>query len=129
MAKQQPQQRRPNQPQAQAGAPAPQPKKAAPVRGEKKESLFSTGSNELIFGRQNFLWMGIGLALVVIGLALMSGGSMPSPDVWDESIIYSFRRITLAPIVMVAGFVAVIVGIFKSNNTPAEPENTPAADA
>ena len=129
MAKQQPQQRRPNQPQSPATAPAPQPKKAAPVRGEKKESLFNMGSNELIFGRQNFLWMGIGLALVVVGLALMSGGAMPSPDVWDEGIIYSFRRITLAPILMVAGFVAVIVGIFKTNSSRAETQNTPAADA
>jgi Protein of unknown function (DUF3098) len=116
MAKQQPQ-----QPQKRI-TPAPvtpaQPRKEpASVRSTvKKESLFNVGSNELIYGKNNFIWMGAGLALVIAGLAAMSGGSMPSPDVWDEKIIYSFRRITLAPIMMVAGFIVTLVGIFKKNN-------------
>jgi hypothetical protein len=42
----------------------------------------------------------------------MSGGSMPSPDVWDESLIYSFRRITLAPIVLIAGLIVSGMAIF-----------------
>jgi hypothetical protein len=116
MAKQQPQppQKRPNPAPA---APIQTKKAPAPVRRtEKKESIFDTGSNELIYGKNNFLWMGAGLALVVTGLMAMSGGAMPSPDVWDESIIYSFRRITLAPIMMVAGFIVVLIGIFKKNN-------------
>ncbi len=128
MAKQQPQTRRPNQPQAaqpqQVRKPAP-----APVRPrEQRESLFSTGSNELIFGRQNFQWMGIGLGLVILGLVLMMGGKQPSPDVWDESQIYSFRRITLAPLCMVAGFLVVIYGIFKNDTTSADAAET-SADA
>jgi Protein of unknown function (DUF3098) len=117
MAKQQPQppQKRPTPATA---APIPPKKTPAPVRSSvKKESLFNVGSNELIYGRDNFIWMGAGLALVVGGLMAMSGGAMPSPDVWDESIIYSFRRITLAPIMMVAGFIVTLIGIFKQNNT------------
>ncbi len=110
MAKQQ--QQRPAQQQ-----PQQQPRKtaAAPVRrpSEKKDSIFSAGSKELIFGRQNFIWMGIGLALVLLGLATMSGGAMPDPNKWEPERIYSFTRITLAPIMMVAGFVLVAVGIFK----------------
>ncbi len=120
MAKQQPQQqqRRPVQPSTPTQT-TPRKPAAAPVRqmATKKASIFSTGSNELIFGKENFIWMGIGLALVLAGLVAMAGGAMPSPDVWDESIIYSFRRITLAPILMVAGFVVVIFGIFKHDKS------------
>ncbi|MBC7776177.1 MAG: DUF3098 domain-containing protein [Phycisphaerae bacterium] len=113
--------------QQQRPAPQPQQRKTAPapVRrpAEKKESIFSAGSNELIFGRQNFILMGIGLALVLIGLATMSGGAMPDPNKWEPERIYSFTRITLAPIIMVAGFVTVAVGIFKrtpvANNSEA----------
>lgn len=68
---------------------------------------------ELIFGRQNYAWMGLGLGLVVLGLILMSGGHMPSPDVWDESLIYSFRRTVLAPIVILSGLGVEIYAIFK----------------
>lgn len=107
MAKQQ-QHRPAPQPQARKAAPAPVRRPA-----EKKESIFSAGSKELIFGRQNFILMGIGLALVLVGLATMSGGAMPDPNKWEPERIYSFTRITLAPILMVAGFVVVAMGIFK----------------
>lgn len=69
--------------------------------------------NPLIFGKQNYIYLGIGFALILIGLLLMQGGAMPNPDVWDESLIYSFRRITLAPLVMIAGFAMGIYAIFK----------------
>ena len=67
----------------------------------------------LIFGKQNYIYLGIGFGLILIGLLLMQGGAMPNPDVWDESLIYSFRRITLAPLVMIAGFAMGIYAIFK----------------
>ncbi len=97
---------------AKKAAPAP-----APVRRtEKKERLFNTtGNNVLIYGRQQFLYMGIGLFLVLAGLAIMSGGAMPDPAKWEPERIYSPMRITLAPILMVAGFVVVIIGIFKKS--------------
>lgn len=118
---------RPQQQQQQARRPA-----AAPARRtEKRESIFSEGSRELIFGRQNFIYMGIGLALILAGLAAMAGGAMPDPNKWEPERIYSFRRITLAPIFMVAGFVAIIFGIFKKTNTSAAPsrpdDNSPSA--
>jgi len=68
----------------------------------------------LIFGRQNFLWMGIGAAFIVAGLLLMLGGQQPSPEVWDDNIIYSFRIVTLAPIVILAGLIIEIYAIFKN---------------
>jgi hypothetical protein len=117
--------------QQQRPAPQPQQRKAAPapVRrpSEKKESLFSAGSNELIFGRQNFILMGIGLALVLAGLAIMSGGAMPDPNKWEPERIYSPMRITLAPIMMVAGFVVVALGIFKRKPSESNETNTTEA--
>jgi len=41
--------------------------------------------------------MGIGFGIILLGLALMTGGGMPNPEVWDENIIYGFRRTVLAP--------------------------------
>jgi hypothetical protein len=57
--------------------------------------------------------MGGGVLLIALGLVLMLGGAMPSPDVWDESIIYSFRRTVLAPIFILAGLGVEIYAIFK----------------
>ncbi len=89
--------------------------KAAPVRpaGTSSDSIFKEGKTDFIFGRTHFMYFGAGLLLVFLGLGLMTGGAQPSPDVWDESIIYSPVRITLAPMMILAGFVAVIIGIFK----------------
>ena len=100
--------------------PQSQQKKAAPAparRTETREDIFhSAGNRELIYGRQNFILMGIGLALVLVGLAVMSGGAMPDPLKWEADRIYSPMRITVAPILMVAGFVVVTMGIFKKTN-------------
>jgi hypothetical protein len=46
---------------------------------------------------------------------LMSGGKSPNPDVFDANEVYSFRRITLAPIVIIIGFVIEIYAIFKKD--------------
>ncbi|MBK9212974.1 MAG: DUF3098 domain-containing protein [Saprospiraceae bacterium] len=54
-----------------------------------------------------------GAVLILIGFLLMSGGSMKDPNVWDESVIYSPIRITLAPIVILAGIVLNIYAVFK----------------
>jgi hypothetical protein len=105
------QSQRPTQQSQQARKPAPAPARRS---SEKKETIFSSGSKDLIFGRQNFILMGIGLALVLAGLVAMSGGAMPDPSKWEPERIYSPMRITIAPILMVAGFVTVIFGIFKS---------------
>lgn len=68
----------------------------------------------LLFDRSNYKWMLIGIALIALGMLLMSGGAMPSPDVWDEGIIYSFRRTVLAPILIVAGLLVEVYAIFKN---------------
>lgn len=80
------------------------PSKVATV--EAPEAVF-------IFGRINYIFMLAGAACLALGLALMSGGEMPDPDTWDPGIIYSFRRITLAPMVMIVGLILLVFAIFK----------------
>lgn len=55
-------------------------------------------------GKRNYILMAAGFALIVIGLILMSGGGDGDPTIFDADRLYSFRRITLAPIVILAGF-------------------------
>lgn len=85
-----------------------------PPSAKSKASTHSSFTGQaMIFTRTNFILMAVGFILIVIGMALMSGGAMPTPDVWDESIIYSARRTVLAPIVIVLGLVVEVYAIFK----------------
>lgn len=70
-------------------------------------------ARELTFGKQTYIFMGIGFALVMVGLLLMSGGRGTEYSEFDVDQIYSFRRITLAPIVILAGLGVVTYGILK----------------
>lgn len=70
-----------------------------------------------LFDRSNYMWMGIGLLCIVIGYMLMAGGKSPDPNVFDDDALYSFRRITLAPIMVLGGFVIEIYAILKKPKT------------
>ncbi len=91
----------------------PNKRKLAPTRSKRTTSASTIAKEPLLFGKQNYILMGIGLGLITLGLILMSGGGMPSPDVWDESIIYGFRRTVLAPFLILAGLIVEIFAIFK----------------
>jgi len=62
---------------------------------------------------ENYKLMAIGFGIVVLGFLLMLGGKTPDPNIFNENEIFSFRRITLAPIVVLAGFAFVIWAIMK----------------
>lgn len=85
---------------------------AAPVQAPSRSRVAAV-PRELIFTKTNFVWMGIGVGLILIGLLLMSGGKMPNANEWDPNLIYSFRRTVLAPIVILAGLGVEIYAIFK----------------
>jgi len=68
-----------------------------------------------IFGKSNYIWMLVGATLIIAGMLLMSGGKSADPNVFNENEVYSFRRITLAPIVMIAGFLVEIYALFKKS--------------
>lgn len=69
--------------------------------GEQKRKQSSKG--EFIFGKKNYKWLFIGLAFIAIGFILMAGGGSDDPNVFDESI-FSWRRIRLAPTLVLIGF-------------------------
>ena len=60
--------------------------------------------------KKNYIILAIGFAVILLGYILMSGGKSESPDVFNQEI-FSFRRITLAPILIIIGFVIEIFGI------------------
>lgn len=62
--------------------------------------------------RRNYLVLAAGFGVILLGLLLMAGGGSDSPDTFDVSI-FSWRRITLAPILVVGGFALEIYGILK----------------
>ncbi|MFW6246469.1 MAG: DUF3098 domain-containing protein [Tangfeifania sp.] len=67
---------------------------------------------EMALDKMNYRLLALAFVIVVIGFVLMSGGGNSDPEVFDESI-YSFRRITLAPIVVLFGFLFGIYAIMK----------------
>lgn len=81
----------------------------------KKEKTKTTevADNQKVmpFGKQNFIIVLVGLALIALGFILMIGGGSNDPDVFNEKM-FDFQRITLAPILVLAGFVVEIVAIF-----------------
>jgi hypothetical protein len=63
-------------------------------------------------GKENYKLLAIGFAIIVVGFLLMLGGRSENPNEFSQDI-FSFRRITLAPIVVLAGFAFEIWAIMK----------------
>ena len=67
-----------------------------------------------IFDKGNYIWMIIGLVVLAIGMFLLSGGiSNNDPKVFDKDAVYSTTRITIAPLLILAGLVIEIFAIFR----------------
>ena len=81
---------------------------------DKKTQKEATTTNTL-FDKENIKWMLVGIVVIVIGYFLMSGGNSDNPNVFNGKEIYSFRRITLAPFLIVLGFVIEIFAIMKKS--------------
>ena len=65
-----------------------------------------------VFGKENYTILFIGLGLVVLGLILMSGGGSEDPKEFNPDI-FSARRITIAPLSMLAGFITIVFAIMR----------------
>ena len=78
------------------------------------KQLTSEDSNntEFAFTKRQYQWLGIGLAVVALGYILMSGGASENPEVFSEDI-FNFRRITLAPTVVLIGYATIFYAILK----------------
>ena len=75
-------------------------------------------NNPFYFDKENYKWMLIGLALIIVGFLLMMGADANTvdgkydPNVWNEGI-FSIRRIRIAPMLVIAGFVVEVYAILK----------------
>ena len=77
----------------------------------------ATPKGGLLFGRQNYMIIFIGIGVLIIGYLLMVGGSSDDPTVFNKEEVYHWRRITVAPIVVITGYVIMIYAIFKKPKT------------
>jgi membrane-bound ClpP family serine protease len=75
-----------------------------------KSNIPSSESKGFAFTRKNYQLLLIGLVIILIGFLLMIGGGSKDPNVFNPEI-FSFRRITLAPIVVFVGFMFEIYAI------------------
>ena len=81
--------------------------------GEKKRK--EATKSEFIFGKKNYKFMLIGLACIVVGFILMSGGGSDDPNVWNPDV-FSWRRIRLAPTLVLIGFGFQVYAILLNPN-------------
>lgn len=69
----------------------------------------------MVLNKKNYLFIILGCVVVILGFVLMSGGGSENPDVFNEEELFSFRRITLAPFLVILGYGLVLFGIMKKN--------------
>jgi hypothetical protein len=68
---------------------------------------------DFIFGKRNYIIMLVGLLIIAVGFILMAGGGSDDPSVFNEEI-YNFRRIRLAPTLVLIGLAVEIYAIFAN---------------
>ncbi|MEJ6588484.1 MAG: DUF3098 domain-containing protein [Crocinitomicaceae bacterium] len=90
--------------------------KNTPHVEEQKDAISHFG-----FNKENYRWLYIGLAFNVFGFILMIGGGADNLDEFDKSALFSHVRITLAPILIVIGYILILYAIMKPNKK-AKPE-------
>lgn len=80
---------------------------------DKKVTTAKTSTANTLFGKENFMWMLAGLAVMVLGFILMSGGKSSDPSQFKDSDVYSTTRITIAPLLIIGGLLIEIFAIMK----------------
>ena len=88
-------------------------KSAVAEKLKAERTASARNSSEMTFGPETFKWMGIGLALMALGYIMMLGGNNEDPNVWDPNVIYNWRILVVAPILILAGLGVQIYAIFK----------------
>ncbi|MFO7722686.1 MAG: DUF3098 domain-containing protein [Bacteroidales bacterium] len=90
----------------QAKKPQVQEKKATPAP--------KNAADAFPFTSDNYKWMIIGIFVAFVGFILMSGGGTNDPTEFAGDTLFSFRRMTLAPVMVLAGFAVVLWAIIKT---------------
>ena len=91
--------------------------KAQSAKKETASATKTTAKNpstgNVLFTKENYKWMLIGLVIMALGFFLMAGGKSSNPNVFSDKDVYSPIRITIAPILIVAGLLVEIFAIMK----------------
>ena len=90
------------------------------MKGIKKTTTTNPSTNKteptvttnFVFSKDNYKWMFIGIAFLVAGYLLMIGGGSENPNVFNEEM-FNFQRLTLSPLLLIAGFIIEIYAIMK----------------
>jgi hypothetical protein len=69
------------------------------------------------FNSQNYKWLLIGLAINILGYILMIGGGSDDPAKFDANELFSTTRITIAPILILAGYIVIFYAIMKRSSS------------
>jgi len=81
----------------------------------KKNNNGQKPNKEFVFQKKNYLFLFIGIAFIVLGFILMSGGGSDDPEVFNPEI-YNFRRIRLAPTLILVGLGIQVYAILLNPN-------------
>jgi len=81
-----------------------------------KDKKLTNTENTFAFGKINFKLLLIGLVILVVGYLLMVGGGSEDPSVFNGEELFSFRRITLAPLVLLGGYIFIFYAILKNHD-------------
>ncbi|MCF6366723.1 MAG: DUF3098 domain-containing protein [Bacteroidales bacterium] len=73
----------------------------------------SSQKSGFALGKQNYYLLAFGFVIIIAGFLLMIGGGTDDPNIFNEKELFSFRRVTLAPIIILFGFVFEIYAIMK----------------
>ena len=84
---------------------------------QQKKQMPTSGTGNSLFGKENYMWMLIGLAVLALGFFLMAGGKSTDPAVFNKDEVYSTTRITIAPLLIIAGFIIEIFAIMKKSKS------------
>lgn len=82
---------------------------------KKTDQTEFSGENqtrEFAFGKTNYILLLVSVALLLIGFILMAGGGSKDPNVFSYDL-FSFQRLTLSPVLILAGFVVALFAIMK----------------
>ncbi|MCO5234465.1 MAG: DUF3098 domain-containing protein [Chitinophagales bacterium] len=73
----------------------------------------NTDERIMLYDKTNYILMALGVIFIALGLILMAGGGHQDPVIFDTNEIYSTRRITIAPILIIIGFIIEVFAVLK----------------
>ncbi len=71
-----------------------------------------SNDDTFLFDKENYILMIVGVLVIALGFFLMAGGKSEDPNIFNPEEVYSFQRITVAPIVVITGFIIETYAIF-----------------